>query len=157
MVSLSGLNSKLMSPSLRDCGEHPSRSVGFRLQNYSLNRSQASGQPFKLCKPIFPVQYWSTSRPIASPRVCGPRGPSGRAEVGLVMFATALEEAQQLDEEYKATGKLRGPLHGVPISFKDQIEIAGKDASIGFSRSVGASGLQIAILTCLFQLVPKPV
>ena len=73
------------------------------------------------------------------------------------MFTTALEEAKQLDEEYKATGKLRGPLHGVPISFKDQFEIAGKDASIGFSRYVGAYGLQISVLTCLFQLVPKPV
>jgi Asp-tRNA(Asn)/Glu-tRNA(Gln) amidotransferase A subunit family amidase len=50
------------------------------------------------------------------------------------MFTTALEEARQLDEEHKVTGKLRGPLHGVPISFKDQFEIVGKDASIGFSR-----------------------
>ena len=73
------------------------------------------------------------------------------------MFATALEEAKQLDEEYKATGKLRGPLHGVTVSFKDQIEIAGKDASIGFSRLVGSHNLQIVILTYLFQLVPKPV
>ena len=54
------------------------------------------------------------------------------------MFKTALEEARQLDEEYKATGRLRGPLHGVPISFKDLIEIRGKDASVGFSRLVGA-------------------
>jgi Asp-tRNA(Asn)/Glu-tRNA(Gln) amidotransferase A subunit family amidase len=73
------------------------------------------------------------------------------------MFTNALEEAKRLDEEYEATGKLRGPLHGVPISFKDQFEIAGKDASIGFSRLVKGHDLQIAILTCLFQLVPKPV
>jgi Asp-tRNA(Asn)/Glu-tRNA(Gln) amidotransferase A subunit family amidase len=52
------------------------------------------------------------------------------------MFSTALEEANQLDEEYRATGQIRGPLHGVPISFKDQFEIVSKDASIGFSRLV---------------------
>ena len=73
------------------------------------------------------------------------------------MFKTALEEAKQLDEDYESTGQLRGPLHGVPISFKDQFEIAGKDASIGFSRLVDVHGLQVAILTLLFQLVPEPV
>jgi len=73
------------------------------------------------------------------------------------MFTTALEEAKQLDEEYRATGQLRGPLHGVPISFKDQFEIAGKDASIGFSRSVDTHGPQNVILICLFQLVPQPL
>jgi hypothetical protein len=73
------------------------------------------------------------------------------------MFKTALEEAKQLDEEYKATGRLRGPLHGVPISFKDLIEIRGKDASVGFSRLVGAHRIQIAGLTGSLQLVPPPV
>ena len=71
------------------------------------------------------------------------------------MFATALEEAKQLDEEYKSTGKLRGPLHGVPISFKDQFEIAGKDASIGFSRLVGAHGLHIAIFDLVVPVGAK--
>ena len=72
------------------------------------------------------------------------------------MFTTALEEAKQLDEEYKATGRLRGSLHGVPISFKDQFEIVGKDASIGFSRLVDAHGSQVAILTySSWQLVPQ--
>jgi Asp-tRNA(Asn)/Glu-tRNA(Gln) amidotransferase A subunit family amidase len=81
----------------------------------------------------------------------------GPTDTSLVMFTTALEEAKQLDEEYKASGRLRGPLHGVPISFKDQFEIAGKDASIGFSRYAGADGPQTAFLTCLFQLVPSPL
>ena len=38
------------------------------------------------------------------------------------MFDDALREAAKLDEEFAKTKKLRGPLHGVPVSFKDQCE-----------------------------------
>ena len=37
----------------------------------------------------------------------------------LVLFADALKTAGELDAHYAATGELKGPLHGVPISFKD--------------------------------------
>jgi aspartyl-tRNA(Asn)/glutamyl-tRNA(Gln) amidotransferase subunit A len=36
----------------------------------------------------------------------------------------ALEQARQLDAEQK-TGRLRGPLHGIPIALKDNIDTAG--------------------------------
>lgn len=36
------------------------------------------------------------------------------------MFETALLEAKALDKEFAVTGRIRGPLHGVPVSFKDQ-------------------------------------
>ena len=36
----------------------------------------------------------------------------------------ALEQARQLDSEQKA-GRLRGPLHGIPIALKDNIDTAG--------------------------------
>ena len=34
----------------------------------------------------------------------------------LVFFPRARERAAELDAEFAATGKLRGPLHGVPVS-----------------------------------------
>lgn len=35
------------------------------------------------------------------------------------MFDTALIEAEALDREFAATGKLKGLLHSVPVSLKD--------------------------------------
>src|SRR5256885_11869361 len=42
----------------------------------------------------------------------------------LVMADTAREQARQADRE-RADGKERGPLHGVPISIKDLIDVRG--------------------------------
>jgi Asp-tRNA(Asn)/Glu-tRNA(Gln) amidotransferase A subunit family amidase len=37
-----------------------------------------------------------------------------------IMFETARVRAKALDENFARTGKIIGPLHGVPMSFKDQ-------------------------------------
>src|SRR5687768_18147734 len=41
-----------------------------------------------------------------------------------VLADTALEEARRADREI-AAGRYRGPLHGVPISLKDLIDVKG--------------------------------
>ncbi|KAJ5786430.1 Amidase [Penicillium pulvis] len=46
------------------------------------------------------------------------------------MFEEAQERAQYLDG-LRAQGKLAGPLHGLPISIKDNFRFKGRDASIG--------------------------
>ncbi|TFK94168.1 amidase signature enzyme [Polyporus arcularius HHB13444] len=50
-----------------------------------------------------------------------------------VLFAEARAAARQLDEEFASTGQIRGPLHGVPVSFKDQYDVAGVDTTVGLS------------------------
>ncbi|KAG8809854.1 hypothetical protein FRC17_003207, partial [Serendipita sp. 399] len=50
-----------------------------------------------------------------------------------VLFSEALEQAKALDKEFARTGKIKGPLHGVPVSIKDQFEVEGVDTTVGFS------------------------
>ncbi|GAA5830768.1 hypothetical protein JCM11251_001068 [Rhodosporidiobolus azoricus] len=52
-------------------------------------------------------------------------------------FQQALARAAQLDEQLQATGKLVGPLHGVPISLKDQFDIEGMECTMGYASYLG--------------------
>ncbi|KAF7922682.1 hypothetical protein EAE99_007259 [Botrytis elliptica] len=49
----------------------------------------------------------------------------------------ALARAKELDEHYKKTGKTIGPLHGLPISLKDQFRIKGLETSMGYVSWLG--------------------
>ncbi|KAJ1306957.1 hypothetical protein OPQ81_007937 [Rhizoctonia solani] len=51
-----------------------------------------------------------------------------------ILFEPALKAAKELDDHFDQTGQLRGPLHGVPLTFKDQYEIEGYDSTIGFTH-----------------------
>ncbi|BGP15819.1 hypothetical protein JCM10213_005697 [Rhodosporidiobolus nylandii] len=53
-----------------------------------------------------------------------------------IMYAHALKEAQDLDAEFEKTGVARGPLHGLPVSLKDQINVANTDSTIGFTHLI---------------------
>ncbi|KAK9474665.1 amidase signature domain-containing protein [Dipodascopsis tothii] len=49
-----------------------------------------------------------------------------------VVFEAALERAAALDKAFAETGKPVGPLHGVPVTFKDQFNVLGVDTTLGF-------------------------
>ncbi|KAG4220277.1 hypothetical protein PC116_g31244, partial [Phytophthora cactorum] len=42
-----------------------------------------------------------------------------------IMFADAIERAKDLDSIFKSTGKVVGPLHGVPMTFKECFHFKG--------------------------------
>lgn len=48
-----------------------------------------------------------------------------------IFVERALARAKELDERLKATGKVAGPLHGLPISLKDQLCIEGLETTMG--------------------------
>ncbi|RAK96810.1 putative general amidase [Aspergillus ibericus CBS 121593] len=51
-------------------------------------------------------------------------------------FDRALERAKELDDYFQSTGKIRGPLHGLPISLKDCFNIQGIPSTIGYTSFI---------------------
>jgi len=64
------------------------------------------------------------------------------------MFGAALEEARACDKE-RASGRLRGPLHGLPISVKDQFDMMGVDSTMGLACRIDAPAARDAVLVQL--------
>src|SRR5882672_9507018 len=53
-----------------------------------------------------------------------------RLHAVIALNAQALSEAETLDRERRA-GKIRGPLHGIPLVLKDNIDLAGAVTTAG--------------------------
>ncbi|GLA26517.1 general amidase GmdA [Aspergillus phoenicis ATCC 13157] len=54
-----------------------------------------------------------------------------------VFFEDALEVAAGLDASFAKTGKPTGPLHGLPISLKDQFHVRGVETTMGYVGWIG--------------------
>ncbi|RKK80144.1 Acetamidase [Fusarium oxysporum] len=56
-----------------------------------------------------------------------------------IFFDEALERAKYLDDYYAGNKKLLGPLHGLPISLKDQFHVKGIDTTMGYVGWIGSN------------------
>ncbi|KAK7932019.1 hypothetical protein PG985_002731 [Apiospora marii] len=54
-----------------------------------------------------------------------------------IWFAEAIAEAKAQDEYLRTNKKLIGPLHGIPVSLKDQYRVDGLESAIGFIGWLG--------------------
>lgn len=68
-----------------------------------------------------------------------------------VLFAGAVEQAVKLDEYFASSGKLIGPLHGIPITLKDQFNVKGVDSSIGYVSRAFKAAEEDAVLVKLLK------
>ncbi|KAK9465689.1 amidase signature domain-containing protein [Lipomyces arxii] len=50
-----------------------------------------------------------------------------------IFFDEAIKRAKWLDAKFEATGKVVGPLHGLPVALKDTVNVAGQDSVIGIA------------------------
>lgn len=67
-------------------------------------------------------------------------------------YATALERATELDEAFKSSGgKTVGPLHGLPISVKDQCRVIGTETTCGFVANLGKIDTENSLLVDVLQ------
>lgn len=49
-----------------------------------------------------------------------------------ILFDDALKRSAELDRYFQQTGKTIGPLHGVPVTLKDQFNVEGVDSTLGY-------------------------
>ncbi|OTA97783.1 hypothetical protein M434DRAFT_7724 [Hypoxylon sp. CO27-5] len=56
-----------------------------------------------------------------------------------IFFDEALERAKQLDEYYEKHRVTLGPLHGLPVSLKDQFHVKGVDTTAGYVGYIGGN------------------
>ncbi|KAL3457143.1 amidase signature domain-containing protein [Aspergillus heterothallicus] len=54
-----------------------------------------------------------------------------------IFFDRGLARAQELDKVLAKTGKTVGPLHGLPISLKDVMNVSGQETTLGFVALIG--------------------
>jgi amidase len=69
------------------------------------------------------------------------------------MFDDALCRAKELDDYLSDNGRPIGPLHGIPVTLKDQFDIAGFDSTIGYvGRSFHPASRDSALVEMLQSL-----
>ncbi|GAW20091.1 hypothetical protein ANO14919_095870 [Xylariales sp. No.14919] len=56
-----------------------------------------------------------------------------------IFFDQALERAAWLDAHFSATNSPVGPLHGLPVSLKDQFHVRGVDTTMGYVGWIGSN------------------
>ena len=54
-----------------------------------------------------------------------------------IFFDAAMNEAQRLDNYFATNGRPKGPLHGLPVSLKDQFHIKGVETTMGYVGWIG--------------------
>ncbi|GAA5965928.1 hypothetical protein JCM8115_000750 [Rhodotorula mucilaginosa] len=68
-----------------------------------------------------------------------------------IFFQDAIKHAKELDGILAKTGKPVGPLHGVPISLKDQFDIAGTELTQGYVAYLGRISERDSALAALLR------
>lgn len=67
-------------------------------------------------------------------------------------YVSALTKAEKLDEFFKSSGgKTSGPLHGLPISVKDQCRVIGTETTCGFVANLGKKDTKDSLLVEILQ------
>ncbi|KAL1959969.1 hypothetical protein VTO42DRAFT_637 [Malbranchea cinnamomea] len=68
-----------------------------------------------------------------------------------VLFEDALAQAERLDKLFKETGRLQGPLHGVPVTLKDQFNVKGYDSTLGYVGRAFKPATEDAVLVQILK------
>lgn len=67
------------------------------------------------------------------------------------MFDDALAQAHALDDHRQKTGELQGPLHGIPVTVKDQFNLKGVDTTLGYVGRSFSPATEYAVIVRILK------
>ncbi|KAI0344211.1 general amidase [Trametopsis cervina] len=74
-----------------------------------------------------------------------------------IFVERALSRAKEVDDYLRNTGKVMGPLHGLPISLKDQFCMKGLETIMGYAAWIGQpSNIDSVLVEVLYELGAVP-
>jgi len=122
VITVAGITVAGIAPRLSSGqnGKHPS--VPFEIMENTIDQVHAAYKSGRLTAHQLVQGYLDRIRAYDK------QGPKLNSIIAL--NPKALEEADQLDERYKKSG-LVGPLHGIPVLLKDEIDTAGMPTTLG--------------------------
>ncbi|KAI0889504.1 amidase [Annulohypoxylon maeteangense] len=68
-----------------------------------------------------------------------------------ILFEEALTRARELDGYRNQHGSVVGPLHGIPVTFKDQFDVKGYDTTLGYVGRTFAPATEDAVLVDMLR------
>ncbi|KAI0376091.1 amidase [Hypomontagnella monticulosa] len=68
-----------------------------------------------------------------------------------ILFEEALTRARELDDYQAEKGNVVGPLHGVPVTVKDQFDVSGHDTTLGYVGRAFRPATQDAVLIAMLK------
>lgn len=68
-----------------------------------------------------------------------------------ILFDDAIQQAKALDSYFRETCQLLGPLHGVPMTLKDQFDVKGYDSTLGYVGRAFKPAQQDCVLVSLLK------
>jgi amidase len=110
--------------------------VGFAATTPPSPRAAAKDKPFTVVEATIPEMQAAlragriTSRQLVLLYLARIATYEDKLNAAITVNSRALEEAEALDRE-RAQGKIRGPLHGIPIAIKDNIQVSGMPTTGG--------------------------
>ena len=68
-----------------------------------------------------------------------------------MFFDQALAEAKELDAYLEREGRVKGPLHGLPVSIKDGFDVKGFDSTLGWVSMIGKPAVEDCNLVVILR------
>ncbi|KAL1907240.1 hypothetical protein Sste5344_007023 [Sporothrix stenoceras] len=68
-----------------------------------------------------------------------------------ILFDEAIARARQLDKHLAQHGTPVGPLHGIPMTLKDQFDVRGHDSTLGYVGRAGKPAAENAVLVTMLE------